>query len=183
MAAFDELVRTFQGPIFNLAFRMVNNREDADDLTQEVFVKVYRAIQSFRGESKFSTWLYALAANACRSRLRRLRRIAFFEFRSLNAAADPRDGAGVPEPADPGDPPPKALERNEVQEVIGRAVAELPEEFRTVVVMRDMQGLSYEDIAAALRCSGGTVKSRLARGRERLRAKLKREGLLCAAIR
>jgi RNA polymerase sigma-70 factor, ECF subfamily len=180
-AAFDELVRTFQAPMFNLAFRMTNNWEEANDLAQEVFVKAYRAIDRFRGEAKFSTWLYALAANACRSRLRRLRRISFFEVKPLDDAGEPDGAPAVPEPVDPGDLPGKSLERSELQAALGRLVAELPEEFRTVVVMRDMQGLSYEEIAAALGCSDGTVKSRLARGRARLRDKLKREGLLCAA--
>jgi RNA polymerase sigma-70 factor (ECF subfamily) len=181
MSAFDELVLAFQGPIFNLAFRMTNSREDANDLTQEVFVKAYRAIDRFRGDAKFSTWLYALAANACRSRLRKTRRISFFEVKSLNDDGGPDGAPAVPEPADPGDLPGKSMEREEVRSAIGRLVAGLPEEFRAVVVMRDMQGLSYEEIAVALKCSDGTVKSRLARGRARLRDKLKREGLLCAA--
>ena len=161
---------------------MVNNHHEADELTQEVFVKVYNAIGGFKGESKFSTWLYTLASNACRSRLRRVRRISFFESTSIDAAQAPEEGrGGGVVPVDPADLPHRTLERNELQETIGRAVATLPEEFRMAVVMRDIQGLSYEEIATALKCSEGTVKSRIARGRARLKEKLKREGVLCSA--
>ena len=94
MAAFDGLVRLFQGPMFNLAYRMVSNREDAEDLTQEIFVKMYRSIGKFRGKSKFSTWLYALAANTCRSGLRRARRISSVEVMSLDSAVRAGGQAG-----------------------------------------------------------------------------------------
>ena len=179
-AAFDQLVRLLGTPMFNLAYRMVNNRADADDLTQEIFVKLHRSIRQFRGESKFSTWLYALAANTCRSGLRRLRRTAEMEVVRLDddGAADapkPR------EPADPADPPGRGLERREVREQVEAAMAELPDEFRMTIVLRDLQGLSYEEIADALRCSVGTVKSRLARARFRVKEQLTREGFACAA--
>ena len=140
MEAVDELVRTYQTTIFNLAYRMVNQHEEASDLTQEVFIKVYRAIRKFRGNARFSTWLYALAINTCRSRRRRLRRVGFFEAASLDERGDPEDGPMHPEPADAGDLPNQAMEKHETQEIVGRAIATLPEEFREVMVMRDMQG-------------------------------------------
>ena len=179
MEAVDELVRTYQAPIFNLAYRMVNQREEASDLTQEVFVKVYRAIRKFKGTARFSTWLYALAINTCRSRWRRLRRIGFFEAVSLDERVDPEDGPGRREPADAGDLPDQAMEKHETREIVGRAIATLPEEFREAMVMRDLQGLSYEEIAAATGCSEGTVKSRLWRARAKVRDELRREGLIC----
>ena len=175
--AFDALVRMFAASMFNLAYRMTNSREDADDLTQEVFVKLYRTIGQFRGESRFSTWLYALAANTCRSGLRRLRRIAGAETVRLDANEEegrPRHSEAV----DPGDGPVKGLERREILNAVEAAVAELPEEFRIVVVLRDLQGLSYEEMAEALDCSMGTIKSRLARGRIRVRDRLAERGMV-----
>lgn len=179
MQAVDELVRTYQAPIFNLAYRMVNQHEEASDLTQEVFVKVYRAIRKFKGTARFSTWLYALALNTCRSRRRRLRRIGFFEAVSLDERGDPEDGTSHREPADAGDLPDQAMAKHETREIVGRAIATLPEEFREAIVMRDMQGLSYEEIAGATGCSEGTVKSRLWRARAKVRDELRREGLIC----
>ncbi len=179
MEAVDELVRTYQTPIFNLAYRMVNQHEEAGDLTQEVFVKAYRAIRKFKGDSRFSTWLYALAINTCRSRRQRLRRIGFFEAVSLDQRGDPEDGPTSREPADAGERPDEVAQKHETRDIVERAVAALPEEFREVMVMRDIQGLSYEEIARATGCSEGTVKSRLWRARSRVRDELRREGLIC----
>ena len=179
MEAFDELVRTYQSPIFNLAYRMVNQHEDANDLTQEIFVKAYRAIGKFRGGSKFSTWLYALALNTCRSRRQRLNRIGFFESVSLDDRGDPEDGPVNRDLADTGDVPHRAAEKKETGEIVGRAIASLPDEFRGIIIMRDMQGLSYEEIAEATGCTVGTVKSRLWRARTKVRDILLKEGLIC----
>jgi RNA polymerase sigma-70 factor (ECF subfamily) len=178
MAAFDELVRVFQGPIYNLAYRMVNDREDAKDLTQEVFVKMYRSIGKFRGDSKFSTWLYAIAANTCRSGLRRTGRIARFETVRLDDTGPDGEQSGGIDPVDGTDSPGERLERDEVRQQVGEAVAALPEDFRAIIIMRDMQGLSYEDVAEALQCSMGTVKSRLFRAREKLKEILSKRGLV-----
>ncbi len=174
--AFDELVREFQGTMYNLAFRMTNNAEDAADLTQEIFVKVYRSMGRFRGESKFTTWLHAVAANTCRSGLRKLRRIAWFETRSLDEPRGEDDSRPFLEPEDPADGPAESAQRREKQEEIGAAVAALAEEFRIVLVMRDVQGASYEEIAGALGLSLGTVKSRLCRARFRVKEELVRKG-------
>jgi RNA polymerase sigma-70 factor (ECF subfamily) len=177
MAAFDELIRLFQTRIFNLAYRMVNNREDAGDLTQEIFVKLYRSLDKFRGQSRFSTWLYAVAANHCRSGLRKSRRIGFFESRSLDEPLDAaeNDARHALEPVDPGASPATSLEHRELGERIGAVVAGLPEELRAVLVLRDMQGLEYEELARVLDCSLGTVKSRLWRARFRVKNELERK--------
>jgi len=177
MAAFDELIRLFQTRIFNLAYRMVNNREDAGDLTQEIFVKLYRSLNKFRGQSRFSTWLYAVAANHCRSGLRKSRRIGFFESRSLDEPLDAAEGDArhAVEPVDPGASPALSLEHRELGERIGAVVAGLPEELRSVLVLRDMQGLEYEELARVLNCSLGTVKSRLWRARFRVKDELERK--------
>ena len=180
MAAFDELVMMFRVPMFNLAYRMVNNREDADELTQEIFLKLYKSIGRFEGRSKFSTWLYAVAANTCRSGLRKLKRISSMEVVRLDDDREGYEGAGKYDPPDSGDLPSTALEREEVKTKITELITELPEDFRMVIVMRDIQGMAYEEMAEALSCSVGTIKSRLSRGRARLKEKLTREGLVCA---
>jgi RNA polymerase sigma-70 factor, ECF subfamily len=180
MAAFDELVLIFQSRMFNLAYRMVNNGEDAADLTQEIFVKMYRSINKFSGRSKFSTWLYALAANTCRSGLRRLRRVSDREVMRLDAEVQNESGSRKREMADPGETVPETIGRLEVKQGIEALIAELPEDARMVVVLRDLQGLTYEHIAETLQCSIGTVKSRLSRARLKLKERLTREGLTCA---
>ena len=179
MNAFEDIVRTFQGPIFNLAYRMVNNRDDAADAAQEIFVKLFRKIRQFRGNSKFSTWLFSLAANTCRSRLRRLRRIASFEVRHVDEEYETDEGSRSMDLADPADDPVRTLERTEMQHGIESAITELPPDARMIVVLRDLQGLSYEEIAGVLHCSIGTVKSRLCRARSRLKETLMRRGFKC----
>jgi RNA polymerase sigma-70 factor (ECF subfamily) len=168
--AFDDLVREYQDTVFSVAYRMVNDREDAADLAQEVFVKVYRNLAKFRGDSKFSTWLYAIAMNTCRSGLRRTRRLRAVEGRSIDAMGG--DEGRAMDPVDPDASPTAMLERREVRERVEQSVAELQPEFREVMVMRDIQGLSYDEIATALECSLGTVKSRLCRARMAVREKL-----------
>jgi RNA polymerase sigma-70 factor (ECF subfamily) len=174
MEAFDELIRLFQDRIYNLAYRMVNNHADASDLTQEIFVKLHRSLGKFRGQSRFSTWLHAVAANHCRTGLRKSRRIGFHESRSLDEPLDPGEGDArrAIEPQDPGATPATALEHRELGERIGAVVAALPEDLRAVLVLRDVQGLEYEEIARALGCELGTVKSRLWRARFRVKDEL-----------
>jgi RNA polymerase sigma-70 factor, ECF subfamily len=176
MAAFDGLVRRFSGPMYNLAYRMVGNGADADDLAQEIFVKLHRSIGQFRWQARFTTWLYAVAANVCRSGMRRRRRISSREVMSLDR--DDSAESKPPVPADPGDPPAQAIIRRETREQVETAIAELPEEFRMTIVLRDLQGLEYEEIAQALKCSMGTVKSRLARARLRVKERLVRQGVV-----
>ena len=168
--AFEQLVVLFQRPIFNLAYRMLNDYQDATDLTQEVFVKLYRALEKYRAEARFSTWLFAIAANACRNMLRRRKRKRTYEL----PAAD-RPGAAEAEAsvtAADALSPSELLQRKEVREMVENAVEVLPIDFRFVITMRDIQGLSYEEIAAILQCSLGTVKSRLARARAMTKKRL-----------
>jgi len=182
--AFDDLVREYQQPMFNLAFRMVNSREDADDLTQDIFVRLHRVIGQYRGESAFETWLYTVAVNVCRSGRRRLNRVAHFESVRLD---EERPESDTPrpamEPVDPADPPGKSLERKEMGQRVQELVAGLPEDLKTILVLRDLQGLAYEEIAKILGCNMGTVKSRLFRARLEMKERLSREGLLCAVTK
>ena len=174
--AFDELVRVFSGPMYNLAYRMAGNAADAGDLTQEIFVKLYRAIGKFGWRSKFSTWLYRLAANTCYSGLRKIRRVASAEVVRLDD--DRADDVRSRDTPDPGDLPSRRLERRELRHQIEGAIAVLPEDFREVIVLRDLQGLTYEEIAESIGCAVGTVKSRLARARTRVKERLRRDGVV-----
>ncbi len=169
--AFGKLVWHHHVQIHNMVFALVGDRDDADDLAQEVFVKAYRTLPRFRGRSKFHTWLYRIGVNCAldhvRSRNRR---------RSLAPECERwRD----PDQMDPGIPSPEASDsrviRKELQAILERALACLPPDHRAAVVLRDIDGLHYEEIAYATNCSIGTVKSRLFRARARLRKVLERD--------
>jgi len=161
--AFEELVISHQHRVFGVALRMLGNAAEAEEVAQEAFLRAHRAIGSFRGEAKLSTWLYGIASRLCLNRLaggeRRLVRGGEAELERL---------------AESGADPAADLERSEVEQALHRAIAELPEERRIVVVLRDLEGLSYEEIAAALELELGTVRSRLHRARMDLKDKLER---------
>src|SRR5882672_4451255 len=161
--AFEELVIAYQHRVFGVALRMLGNRAEAEELAQEVFLRVHQAIAEFRGDAKLSTWLYAIASRLCLNRLTSgERRMARGGEETLTRLA-----SGHASPAD-------ELERSELEAALHRAIAELSEERRIVVVLRDLEGLSYEEIAAALELELGTVRSRLHRARMDLKEKLER---------
>lgn len=164
-AAFDQLVATYANGIYALLHRLVDDAEEARDLTQETFLQAFRAIATFRGEASLRTWLYRIAVNQARNRRRWWRRRRRDETVSLDAPGE----SGIPVAA--GDPEQTALQR-EREQALHAALHALAEPFREVVVLRDIEGLSYEEIAATLEISLGTVKSRLARGRAELRRRL-----------
>jgi RNA polymerase sigma-70 factor (ECF subfamily) len=157
--AFDELVRRHQAAMITLARVLTSGRGDAEDLAQDVFVRAWRSLRSFRGESTFRTWLHRVAINVIRtsqSRQGRLMRV----FVSRDRDDMPSDPASGEEPVD------ATLAR---RQVIDRALATLPDELRIAVTLRDMQGLDYKEIAAALDVPIGTVESRIFRARQRLK--------------
>ena len=159
--AFDELVRRYQRRIFNLARALTSNDGDAEDLAQEAFVRAYRAIRRFRGDSTFKTWLYRVATNVIRTHMARQKRRGAFWGPSLDA-----DEPGAPA---------RAISREDVEadviarDAIDKALAGLPEELRIAVTLRDVHGLGYREIADLLDVPIGTVESRIFRGRQRLR--------------
>ncbi|HYR71729.1 MAG TPA: sigma-70 family RNA polymerase sigma factor [Candidatus Acidoferrum sp.] len=161
--AFEELVMTYQHRVFGVALRMLGNRAEAEDVAQEAFVRAHRALGAFRGDAKLSTWLYAITSRLCLNRLasgeRRMARQGEHALLRLS---------------DAGPRPDAALERRELETALGRAIAELPEDRRIVVVLRDIEGLSYEEIAQVLELELGTVRSRLHRARSELKEKLER---------
>jgi len=139
---------TYQHRVFGVALRMLGNRAEAEDVAQEAFVRAHRALGEFRGDAKLSTWLYAITSRHGEDALLRL--------------------------SDMGPRPDAALERRELETALGQAIAELPEDRRIVVVLRDLEGLSYEEIAQVLELTLGTVRSRLHRARADLKEKLER---------
>lgn len=170
-AAFEELVRRHEGEVYRLCRRMLGSREDALDAAQDTFVRVFRALPKFRGEASFRTWLYGIALNVCRNALASAPRRA--AARSLPLDADP-DGEDQPLvlPDGRGDPERSAYGR-QLGEALERALARLSREHREVLLLRQMEALEYEEMAAVLGCRLGTVKSRLARARAALLAELK----------
>lgn len=164
--AYGELVLRNQDYIHNAVYHMVGSAEDAEDLTQEVFVKAFRAIGRFRRKSKFSTWLYGIMLNSVRNHWRRSRKVL-----SLDAGVGD-DGSLRPDPeADTEGPGELTIRRERVQIVRG-AIGELDEDMREIIVLRDLQGLSYEELQEALDLPAGTVKSRLFRARAALKERL-----------
>jgi RNA polymerase sigma-70 factor (ECF subfamily) len=161
--AFEELVTTYQHRLFGVALRMLGNRAEAEEIAQETFLRAHRALGEFRGEARLGTWLYAIASRLCLNRLasgaRRHERLD--ETALLQRAAEGGDAAA-------------ALERTELQAALQEAVAALPEERRIVVILRDLEGLAYEEIAEVLGLPLNTVRTRLHRARGDLKAKLER---------
>jgi RNA polymerase sigma-70 factor (ECF subfamily) len=160
--AFEELVIAYQHRVFAVALRMLGNRAEAEEIAQEVFLRAHRALADFRGEARLGTWLYGIASRLCLNRL---------------ASPDRRVARGDAALADVMSATPDAvaeLERAELDAALRMAIAELPEERRLVLVLRDVEGLSYEQIAEALAVDPGTVRSRLHRARTQLKDKLER---------
>jgi RNA polymerase sigma-70 factor (ECF subfamily) len=173
--AFAELVRHYQGRVFNLSLRMLGNRHEAEDLAQEVFINVHRAIAGWRGDGRFYTWLYRVAANACKNRLKYLQGRAYHRRMSVEDAPEERldadTGAGGLSATVPG--PESAAEGSRLEHAIARELAALDEEHRLLIVLRDIQGLSYQDMLRVTGLQEGTLKSRLHRARLALRERLR----------
>jgi len=173
-AAFNELVRRHQKKVFNLCFRMLGNRHEAEDVAQDVFVTAFRAIKSFRGDSALSTWLHRVAVNNCKNRLKFLRRRKYFHTESMDAVRDDGENEMVREYRDDSeDSPEQVRERSELSREIQRAIDQLDEDYKAVIVLRDIQGFSYQEIAEILDLKEGTVKSRIHRARSELQQKLR----------
>jgi len=166
--AFGLLVEKYQDYIYNAVVHLVGRGLDAEDLTQEVFLKAYRSVSGFRRKAQFSTWLYGIMLNCVRSHWRRQGRRC--DAVSLNPAGVDEDP--VPEPASPGDGPLVGVVRRETVELVRRSIKELPQDLREVIVMRDLQGMSYEELAYCIGVPLGTVKSRLFRARFALRQRI-----------
>ena len=171
--AFDEIVARYKDGVYNYIWRMISNRDDVEDLTIEVFVRAFSCIKNFRRESNLRTWLYRIATNLCIDKYRRASLEKQFCI-SLDAEREDDDGPSKPmELPDETYDPQRVFERVELQSEIQRALAALPEKLRAAMILYDIEGMSYEDIAEALECPVGTVKSRLFNARMQLRTLLK----------
>ena len=171
--AFDELVIRHKDRIFNLCYRFLGDYEEANDSAQEAFVKAYGSLNTFRLESAFSTWLYRIAVNTCKNKLGSAAYRAKRKTVSLDNPGNNEDGP-LPMEIRNGTPSPLArMEEKEKMALVQRALDTLPTEFKMVVTLRDVEGLSYEEIAEVTGLNLGTVKSRIARARTDLRNKLR----------
>ena len=164
--SFEKLIERHHRKTYNIALRMMHDPEDARDATQEALIKAFRGIQSFRDDSDFSTWLYRIVVNTCKDELRKKSRSAAV---SLEQGWVTESGFEPIELADESMSPETVLERKGVREQIHQAMRALPESNRTALILRDVQGFTYEDIGGLLNCPVGTVKSRINRGRQLLR--------------
>lgn len=163
--AFEELVRRYRNDVFALSYHFLRNREEAWDTSQEVFIKAYHSLRNFRGDSSFKTWLLRITANHCKDH---------FKKRKLDTVPlDERlDTPGLPHN------PREALESAELGAAIEKAIAQLPPKHRTAFVLREFEGMSYQDMAEVMQCNVGTVMSRLHHARQKLQSALMRMGVM-----
>ncbi len=174
--AFNELVRAYERRVLALVMRMLGNRAEAEDLAQEVFVQVFKAIGSFRGESKLSTWVYRIAINLCKNRTKYLRVRHTNDQQELESVAE-RVPLGEARRANVGqvERPDEALAGRQVERIVQHAILQLEPSFRECLVLRDVEELSYEEIEEITGLAAGTVKSRIHRARGMLREIVERE--------
>lgn len=165
--AFEELVRLYRNDVFAVSFHFVHNREDAWDISQEVFVKAFKALNRFRGDASFKTWLLRIASNQCKDFLkkRRLKTVSFDETILAEAASATTDE------------PRQLLENKELAAAIQKALDGLSHKHRTAFILREYEGLSYEDMANVMECNLGTVMSRLHHARKKLQKSLRQQGV------
>ncbi|MEN6615429.1 MAG: sigma-70 family RNA polymerase sigma factor [Syntrophorhabdus sp.] len=168
--AFEMLVRRHQKRMFNIAYRMTGNYDDAADIVQESFLSAYKAIRKFRGDARFSTWLYGIVVNHSRNRIRAANTRSFHEPLSLDEDLSRVDGHILHfDPPSPDVPVVDALVRKETQEKVQKCINQLDKDHREILVLRDIQGFSYEEIIEMLGVPEGTVKSRLSRARSAIK--------------
>lgn len=172
LEAFEDLLRHFERPVYSLCFRLLGDAEEARDAAQETFLKVYRGLSGFRGEAGLKTWIYRIAINQAMNQQRWWRRRHRDETVSLDLARGDSETIGNMLPASSASPEQLAIATERERSIL-RALAEIKPEYRVTLVLREIEELSYEEIAKTLGISIGTVKSRIARGREELRRRVK----------
>ncbi len=172
LVAFEELVAHFERPVFALCYRLLGDSEEARDAAQETFLKVYRGLGSFRGEAGLKTWIYRIAINQAMNQKRWWRRRHRDETISLDITRGQGDTLGNLLPGRASSPEAQAIS-SERERCIMRALDEIKQEYRIALILREIEELSYEEIAQTLGISIGTVKSRIARGREELRRRVR----------
>ena len=170
--AYEAVVKEYEKNVYNLALRMTGNSEDAADMAQEAFIKAYNSLTAFRGDSKFSVWLYRIVSNVCLDFLRSRSR-----KQTVSLSTENDDGEEVElDIADETHSPEQLLDRSLTRDAVRRGLAALPPDHREILLLREIQGLSYEEIADVLGLEAGTVKSRIFRARKKLCSFLIKDG-------
>jgi len=172
--AFGVLVEKYQKKMLNVAYRMIGDYHEACEVTQEAFLSAYRAIKKFREEASFSTWMTGILLNQARNRLKQIKTRWRYEGRSLNDPVETEEGPVLREPPSGEMSVVEQMEKKDIQSAVQDCIRSLDPEYREVLVLRDIQEFSYEEIRAILNIPDGTVKSRLFRAREILKERLKK---------
>jgi RNA polymerase sigma-70 factor (ECF subfamily) len=169
--SFNQLVLRWERPIYALAYRVIGREEDARDVCQETFLRAFRALKGFKGQAKFSSWLYRITLNLCRDWIRRERR------QPIAQAPEGVDLIELASEATPSESIEELVARREIGRAVARAMADLPDEQRTAIILKEYHGLTFQEIADLLACPLSTVKTRLYQGLTVLRKQLAREGM------
>jgi len=172
--AFETLVDKYQKKMLNVAYRMIGDYQEACEVVQDAFLSAYRSIRKFRGEARFSTWLYSIVVNLSKNRMKQVRARGAREVYSIDDPLKTEEGSLSLDPPDPGPSVLEKLEQKEMDARVQGCINGLDPEYREVVVLRDIQGFSYEEVRDILKIPDGTVKSRLFRARDALKDCLKR---------
>jgi RNA polymerase sigma-70 factor (ECF subfamily) len=176
--SFNQLVARWERPIFALAYRTLGREDDARDVVQDAFLRAYRGLRGFKGEAKFSSWLYRITLNLCRDWIRRERRAPLVQVPEGTDAVDLADSQAAPTESVE-----ELVARREMSEAVSKAMAELPEEQRTAILLKEYHGLTFQEIADQLNCPLSTVKTRLYQGLSVLRRRLERQQAEEASLR
>lgn len=169
LAAFEQLILIYEKRIYAIAYKYMGNHEDASDMAQEALIKAYQSVQNFRGESAFGTWLGKITANCCLDELRKRKKM---QTTSLEETLELEDGSINKELEAPEKTPEDHVVQQEVSAYMQTLIHGLKEEYRIVIILRELEGYSYEEIAEILQCSLGTVKSRISRARVYLKERI-----------
>lgn len=164
--SFEKLIEDNRKKVYNIALRMLGNPEDANDVTQEVFLRVYKSMRGFKEQSSFSTWIYRITKNVCLDEIRKKKKNNLVY---IDKEIEYGDGQVKMQLEDERETPEEAAERSELSVRVREAIAMLPEQHRILIILRDIQNFSYDEIAGILKCPDGTVKSRINRARSALR--------------
>lgn len=166
ISAFEQLIECYQRKIYNIALRIVGNYDDANDLAQEVLIRIFKSIGSFKQQSSFSTWIYRITTNVCLDEIRKRKNRKVI---SLDEEIKLDDGEMKRQIVSDDPLPEDMAEKSEMRKIVNDAINRLSEEHKIVIVLRDIQGFSYEEISQIIKCPEGTVKSRINRARQVLK--------------
>ncbi len=174
--AFGQIVSAYQKRVYNIAYRILGHQEEAKDLAQEVFLTVFESVKDLKEKAKFEPWLIQITLNHCRNRWKYLKRRKYFQSDSIDSPVETDDGEMTRQIHDPSDNPETFLEKRMIQDIVQKGLMQLNEEQREWIVLRDLQGLSYEEIGKLCSLPEGTIKSKIHRARMALKEILQKMG-------